>query len=90
MTGYTKAEGHAASLRQISKWIDEAGEGGEYDTDELRAAADYIDALVVALNFIVDGYMKPDVSHVDYRVMACQVAMNALGALSVVGGVKDA
>lgn len=40
--GYTEAEGYAASIRQIAKWIDDADLGGEYDTDELRAASDLI------------------------------------------------
>jgi hypothetical protein len=52
-TGYTEAEGYAASLRQQAEWVDESREGkvsvyqritmDDIDTDEMRAAADFID-----------------------------------------------
>ena len=53
--GYNEAEGYAASLRQMAKWVGEAlNEGtphhqridlGDIDTDELRDAAEYIERL---------------------------------------------
>lgn len=58
--GFTLSEGYAASLRQQATWIDESREGtvpvyqridiGDIDTDELRAAADHIEALTAALS----------------------------------------
>jgi len=54
-TGYTEAEGYAAFLRQQAEWVDESREGkgnvydrismDDIDTDEMRAAADFIDRL---------------------------------------------
>ncbi len=44
-TGFkNEAEGYAASLRQQADWHDNnSGESLALDTDELRAAADFID-----------------------------------------------
>ena len=36
------------------------------------------DALVAALQFIADGYDNQDVNHVDFRVKAYRVALDAL------------
>jgi hypothetical protein len=53
--GHTPSSGFAASLRQEAEWIEKAVSGtapfdecvelGDIDTDELRDAADHIDAL---------------------------------------------
>lgn len=53
MAGHTEAEGYAASLRQMARWVEEALDDGtpydqridlgDIDIDELRAAADFIE-----------------------------------------------
>ena len=59
-TGYTEAEGYAASLRQQADWWDR--EKDCLDSDELRAAADFIDRLirrVAALEIIIREELPP-------------------------------
>jgi len=41
-------------------------------------AADRIDELEAALQFIADGYENHNINHVDYRVKVYQVALDAL------------
>ncbi len=51
----------------------------QFDTPPIQhRAADRIDALVKALQFIADGYDNHDVNHIDFRVKAYQVALDAL------------
>ena len=70
-----------ALLKLKSPWIE-----GAWDEDKEAAAnAAFIvracnshEALVKALEFIRDGYDNQDVNHVDFRVKAYQVALDAL------------
>lgn len=47
-------------------------------TATLNEAADEIARLRAALQFVADGYDNQDVNHVDFRVKAYQVALDAL------------
>ena len=72
-----------ALLKLKSPWIE-----GAWDEDKEAAAnAAFIvracnshEALVKALEFIRDGYDNQDVNHVDFRVKAYQVALDALAS----------
>ena len=50
-------------------------EAGAAEIATLKARVAELEA---ALQFIADGYENHDVSHVDYRVKTCQVALDAL------------
>lgn len=74
--------------------------GSQLDKDEtiidLADAADEIERLRETLQFIVDGYPNPNISHLDFRVGAYQAALSVLDApfsqspAADVGGSRDA
>lgn len=87
---------YPASLRQQAKWIREALDPDteptqridldDVDTEELDAAADYIDTLVEALEFFADGGnwirdSKLDPNSGNFR--AVQIAQDALDGILV-------
>jgi hypothetical protein len=56
------------------------------DIEQLRAQ---VETTRSALQFVIDGYARNDVSHQDYRVEVYQVALDAMSALSSTESQRD-
>jgi hypothetical protein len=87
-SGHTEAEGYAASLRQMAQWADDAIapdtpdsqriDIGDIDTDELRAAANYIERIAgLAQSPVVWGATQEDVvAHAIMMDDGCGLTIN--------------
>jgi hypothetical protein len=64
-TGYTEAEGYAASLRQQARWVRECKLDGTIDADELDAAAMFIDRI----SAVAKGWQDVETAPHETRVL---------------------
>lgn len=67
--GFTEAEGYAASLRQQAQWIEDAGQAVDFDADELRAAADFIERTFAENRIIPKGHVALPQSREEAEMM---------------------
>lgn len=64
-----EAEGYAASLRQQAQWIEDAGQAVDFDADELRAAADFIDRTFAENRLVPNGHVALPRSREEAEIM---------------------